>query len=49
MPETLRGFMANFDLKDPFEKWQFLIFRTLLFILFLAGVWKLLAYELGLR
>lgn len=38
--------MADFDFKDPFEKWQYLIFRLVLLILFLVTAFKILDHEL---
>lgn len=37
------------QIQDPLEKWQYRIFRWLLFILFLATVYKVLDYELHLK
>jgi hypothetical protein len=38
--------MADFNFKDPFEKWQYRIFRITLLILFLATAAKLIDSEL---
>ena len=38
--------MANFDFKDPFERWQYIIFKIVLLILFLVSAFKVLDNEL---
>jgi hypothetical protein len=38
--------MANNSFKDPFDKWQYLIFRCVLFILFLITVFKIIDSEI---
>ncbi len=38
--------MTNNNFKDPFEKWQYLIFKIVLLILFLVTAFKILDSEL---
>lgn len=38
--------MADSRFRDRFDVWQYFIFRLLLFILFLAAVYKILDHEL---
>jgi hypothetical protein len=40
--------MADMNFKDPLDMWQYRIFRILLFILFLATVYKILDHEFHL-
>ena len=38
--------MPDINFKDPFDMWQYRIFKIVLFILFLATVYKILDHEL---
>jgi hypothetical protein len=40
------NFMTDFDFKDPFERWQYRIFRILLLVLFLIAAARLIDSEL---
>jgi hypothetical protein len=41
----MERFMTNNNFKDPFDRIQYLIFKVLLLLLFLATVYKILDYE----